>query len=295
MMRQSWLVSGLLIALAIFIGYGSFFNVNQNEQALVLQFGKVQPPVRGPGLNFKIPVIQDVEYFDRRVLDYDPPAEEVIASDQKRLVVDAYTRFRIVDPLKYYQTVTNELGVRARLGALVNGALRRVIGNVTLSAILSAQRAQIMEEILRQVNAEAKGFGIDVVDVRVRRADLPEANSQAIFARMQSERQRQAKQYRAEGAEEAQRIRAKADRDKVVLLAEAQRQSQITRGEGESDSVRIYAEAFGKDPDFFAFYRTMQAYREALGTGENTTMVLSPDSEFLKYLKDIPGKAGSGK
>lgn len=238
MMRQSWLVSGLLIALAIFIGYGSFFNVNQNEQALVLQFGKVQPPVRGPGLNFKIPVIQDVEYFDRRVLDYDPPAEEVIASDQKRLVVDAYTQFRIVDPLKYYQTVTNELGVRARLGALVNGALRRVIGNVTLSAILSAQRAQIMEEIRRQVNAEAKGFGIDVVDVRVRRADLPEANSQAIFARMQSERQRQAKQYRAEGAEEAQRIRAKADRDKVVLLAEAQRQSQITRGEGESDSVR---------------------------------------------------------
>jgi len=295
MMRSSWLVAGVLVALAVFIGYGSFFNVNQNEQALVLQFGKVQPPVREPGLNFKIPVIQDVEYFDRRVLDYDPPAEEVIASDQKRLVVDAYTRFRIVDPLKYYQTVTNELGVRARLGALVNGALRRVIGNVTLSAILSAQRAQIMEEIRRQVNAEAKGFGIDVVDVRVRRADLPEANSQAIFARMQSERQREAKQFRAEGAEEAQRIRAKADRDKVVLLAEAQRQAQITRGEGESESVRIYADAFGKDPDFFAFYRTMQAYREALGNGENTTMVLSPDSDFLKFLKEMPAKTGSGK
>jgi modulator of FtsH protease HflC len=191
--------------------------------------------------------------------------------------------------------VGNEFGVRARLGALVNGALRRVIGNVTLSAILSAQRAQIMNEIRQEVNSEAKEFGIDVVDVRIRRADLPEANSQAIFARMQSERQRQAKQFRAEGAEEAQVIRAKADRDRTVLLAEAQRQSQITRGEGDAESVKIYADAYSKDPEFYAFYRTMQAYRDALSNGDNTTLVLSPDSDFLKYLKEMPGKAGSGK
>lgn len=291
-MNRNWLgVVGVTVVLAVLLGYGAFFTVHQNEQALVMQFGRPICVIQQPGLNFKIPFVQDVDYFDRRVLDYDPPAEEVIASDQKRLVVDVYVRFRITDPLRFYQTATNELGVRNRLGALVTGSLRRVVGNVTLASILSAQRAQIMEDIRTQVNREAKEFGIDVVDVRIRHADLPEANNQAIYARMQSEREREAKQFRAEGAEEAQRVRAKADADKIVLLADAQRQSQITRGEGDLELIRIYAEAFGKDPDFFTFYRTMEAYKEALGNG-STTMVLAPDLEFLRFLNNMAGKVG---
>jgi membrane protease subunit HflC len=291
-MTRNWFgLFGFLILLAIVVGYGAMFTVHQNEQALVLQFGEPITTVETPGLHFKIPFVQNVEYFDRRVLDYDPPAEEVIAADQKRLVVDTYTRFRIVNPLRFYQTVGSELGIRNRLGALVSGSLRRVVGNVTLASILSAERAQIMEDIRKQVNTEAQAFGIDVVDVRIRHADLPEANNQAIFARMQSEREREAKEFRAQGAELAQRIRSRADREKVVILAEAQRQSQITRGEGDSDSIRIYADAFNKDPDFFAFYRTLQAYREALGNGD-TTMVLAPDSDFLRFFNDMSGKAG---
>jgi len=284
-------LAGVLIALAIVLGYSSVFIVRQTELALVLQLGEPIRVVREPGLKFKIPFLQNVEYFDRRVLDYDPPAEEVIAADQKRIVVDAYTRFKIVDPLRFYQTVGSELGVRNRLGALVNASLRRVIGNVTLASILSTERAAIMENISKQVNKEARDFGIDVVDVRIRHADLPEANNQAIYARMQSEREREAKEFRAQGAELAQRIRARADREKVVILAEAQRQAQITRGEGDAESVRIYAEAYDKDRDFFAFYRSMQAYRDALGDGD-TTMVLAPDSDFFQFFNVISGKTG---
>jgi membrane protease subunit HflC len=294
-MTRNWAgIGGLVIVLTVVFAYSACFTVHQNEQTLVLQFGEPLRVIREPGLKFKVPIFQNVVYFDRRVLDYDPPAEEVIAVDKKRLVVDAYTRFRIVDPLRFYQTVGTEAGLRDRLSAIANGVVRRVIGTVTLASILSADRAKIMESISDQVNAEAKEFGIDVVDVRIRHADLPEANNQAIYARMQSERQREAKEYRAQGAESAQRIRALADKDKVVLLAEAQRQAQITRGEGDSDSVRIYAEAFGRDPDFFAFYRSMQAYRQALGDGE-TTMVLAPDSEFLRFFNDLSGKGGPAK
>lgn len=294
MRRGSWALIGLIFILAIVLGYSSVFIVHQTEQALVLQLGEPIRVIKDPGLNFKLPFIQNVEFFDRRVLDYDPAAEEIIAADQKRLVVDAYTRFRITNPLRFYQTVGNELGIRARLGALVSGSLRRVVGNITLASILSAQRAQIMEDIRKGVNKEAQEFGIDVIDVRIRHADLPEENSQAIYARMQSERQREAKEARAQGAELAQGIRARADRDKVVILAEAQRQSQITRGGGDSESVRIYGEAFGKDPEFFGFYRTMQAYREALGNGD-TTMLLAPNSDFLRYFNDMTGRAGTGK
>jgi membrane protease subunit HflC len=277
-----------LIVLAV-VAWSALFTVTEAQQALVLQFGDPKNVIREPGLQFKLPFIQNVLYYDRRVLDYDPPAEEIIASDQKRLVVDTYTRFKIVDPLRFYQRVKTEQGVPLRLGPLVSGALRRVIGNVTLSSVLSEERAEIMLEIRDQVSVQAAGLGIDVIDVRIRHADLPEENNQAIYARMQSEREREAREFRAQGAELSQRIRSRADRERVVILAEAKRKGQVLRGEGDSESIRIYAEAFETDPEFFAFYRSMEAYREALG-GADTTMVLSPDSDFFRYFGDVAGR-----
>jgi membrane protease subunit HflC len=291
MMRNWQGIVGILVIVGAVVAWNSLFIVDQTEQALVLQFGEPKGGVRGPGLWAKIPFVQNVVYYDHRLLDYDPPAEEVIAADQKRLVVDAYTRFRITNPLLFFQSVRDEAGVRLRLGALVSASLRRVVGNVTLAAILSAQRADVMNKIRDEVNAESKGFGIDVVDVRIRRADLPEENNQAIYARMQSERQREAKQFRARGAELAQGIRAKADREKVVILAEAQKQAQITRGEGDSSAIKIYADAYSRDPDFYSFYRSLQAYRESLVGG--TTLVLSPDSPFLRFLNEPTGRGPS--
>ncbi|MGE5537596.1 MAG: protease modulator HflC [Gemmatimonas sp.] len=270
-----------IIALVIVLA-SSLFTVHQTEQALVLQLGELKRVIKEPGLKLKIPFIQNVVYMDNRVLDLDPPAEEVIASDQKRLVVDAVARYRITDPLKFFQTVGNEQGLQARLSRIVNGSLRNVIGNYTLLDVLSDRRAAIMAEIRDQVNGEVSSFGIAVIDVRLRRADLPQANSDAIFQRMRSERDREAKQARAEGAEIAQRIRARAERERTVITAEAQKTSQIVRGEGDGQSVKIYADAFGRDPQFFAFYRSMEAYRKALG-GDNTTMVLAPDSEFFRF------------
>ncbi|MGB8273729.1 MAG: protease modulator HflC [Alphaproteobacteria bacterium] len=287
-MTRTWPgLLGLLLIIAAALAWSSLFIVHQTEQVLVLQFGDPKRVLRDPGLKVKIPFVQNVVYYDRRVLDYDPPAEEIIASDQKRLVVDAYTRFKIIDPLHFYQTVRDENGVRNRLGALVSASLRRVVGNVTLASILSAERADIMLQIRDQVNVEAKSFGIEVVDVRIRRADLPEENNQAIYARMQSEREREAREFRAQGAELAQRIRSRADREKVVILAEAQKQAQITRGDGDSQSIRIYAQAYNQDPDFYAFYRSLAAYRDALESG--TTFVLSPQSEFLRFLNQPAG------
>jgi membrane protease subunit HflC len=270
------------VAVIILILASSLFTVQQTQQALVLQLGELKRVIKEPGLKLKIPLIQNVIYMDNRVLDLDPPAEEVIASDQKRLVVDAVARYRITDPLKFFQTVGNENGLQARLSRVVNGSLRNVIGNYTLLDVLSERRAAIMSEIRDQVNGEAANFGIAVIDVRLRRADLPQANSDAIFQRMRSERDREAKQARAEGAEIAQRIRARAERERTVITAEAQKTSQIVRGEGDGTSIKIYADAFGRDPQFFAFYRSMEAYRKALG-GDNTTMVLAPDSEFFRY------------
>jgi membrane protease subunit HflC len=266
--------------------------VHQTQQVLITQFGQPIRTITTPGLHAKIPFIQTVIAFDRRLLDYEGPPEEVILGDQRRLIVDSFTRFRIDDPLLFYQTVGPfEAGVRGRLNSIVSSALRRVLGSEPLMAVLSAERARIMAEIRRQVNEEARRFGIIVEDVRIRRADLPDENTQAILARMQSERERVAREARAEGAELAQRIRAAAERERTVLLAEAEARANILRGQGEQEAIRIFAEAFQRDPEFFAFWRTMQAYREGLAEG-GARLVLSPDSEFFRFLRQAPLPAG---
>ena len=284
-------IAGVLLIIAGILAMSSFFIVDQTEQALVLQLGEVRRVVREPGLQMKRPFIENVVYYDNRVLDFEPPHEEVIASDGKRLVADTYTRYRITNPLLFYQTVGSEAGVRARLSALVTGSLRRVLGSIMLNDILSNRRAAIMVQIRDDVAAEAKPFGIEVVDVRLRRADLPEENSQAIYARMQSERERVARQYRGEGAEAAQKVRAEAERERTVILAEAQRDAQRERGDGDAQAIKIYADAFGQDQEFFAFYRSLQAYREALH-GRDTSFVLTPDSSFFRFFEGWP-KAGT--
>jgi membrane protease subunit HflC len=290
--RRTLTVAAVALVIAGIFMMSSLFIVDQTQIALVLQFGQPRRVIRNPGLEVKRPFIENVIYYENRLLDLEPPPEEVIVSDQKRIVVDTYTRYRIADPLLFYQTVSTEAGVRARLAALVNGSLRRVLGNVTLSQLLSDQRAEIMRKIRDEMSAEGKAFGINVVDVRIRRADLPKENSEAIFARMQSERQQQAAQYRGEGAEAAQTVRANADRERTVILAEAQRAAQKVRGDGDAESIKIYAGAFGQDKDFFAFYRSMQAYRDALN-GRNTSFVLSPESGFFRFF-ETPGGAGGG-
>jgi len=279
---------GIAAVVLLVLGLSSTFIVQQTEQAIVLRFGNPVRVINEPGLKFRLPLAETVEKFDKRVLDSDPEAEEVIASDQKRLVVDAFARYRIVDPLRYYQTVSNERGLQARLERIINGTLRNVVGNVTLASVLSEERATIMTEIKDQVQNEAKTFGIEVIDVRIRRADLPQANSEAIYSRMKSEREREAKEFRAQGAELAQRIRARADRERTVLLADAAKQAQILRGDGDGEQVQIWAKAAGQDPEFFMFYRSMEAYRQSLAG--DTTLVLQPDSDFLRYFRDVKGK-----
>jgi membrane protease subunit HflC len=284
-------VAVLLVIVGVFT-MSSFFIVDQTEEALVLEFGQPRRVISTPGLQVKRPFIENVIFYDNRLLDFEPPPEEVIVSDQKRLVVDTYTRYRITDPLLFYQTVSSEAAVRARLNAMVNGSLRRVLGNVTLAALLSHQRSAIMAQIRDEVSAQGKSFGINVVDVRIRRADLPEENSQAIFARMKSEREQQAAQYRGEGAEAAQTVRANAERERTVLLADAQRQAQKVRGDGDAESIKVYAAAFGQDKEFFAFYRSMQAYRDALN-GRTTSFVLSPDSGFFRFFEKPDGSTAA--
>jgi membrane protease subunit HflC len=290
--RRLLIVAVVLVVAGIF-AMSALFIVDQTQLALVLQFGQPRRVIRDPGLWVKRPFLEDVILYDNRLLDFEPPPEEVIVSDQKRLVVDTYTRYRITDPLLFFQTVNSEAAVRARLNAMVSGSLRRVLGNVTLSALLSVQRPAIMHQIRDEVAAQGKSFGIDVVDVRIRRADLPEENSQAIFARMQSEREQQAAQYRAEGAEAAQTVRANAERERTVILAEAQRDAQKVRGDGDAESIRVYADAFGQDKEFFAFYRSMQAYRDAL-TGHTTSFVLTPDTGFFRFFENGGGTAEKG-
>lgn len=289
--RLLTIIAAALVVAGVF-AMSSLFIVEQTEEALVLRLGEVRDVIPSPGLKMKLPFIENVIFYDNRLLDFEPPPEEVIVSDQKRLVVDTYTRYRITNPLLFYQTVNSEAAVRARLSAMVNGSLRRVLGNVTLSALLSHQRSAIMGQIRDEVTAQGKSFGIDVVDVRIRRADLPEENSQAIFARMQSEREQQARQYRGEGAEAAQTVRANAERERTVILAEAQRDAQRVRGDGDAESIRVYAGAFGQDKEFFAFYRSMQAYRDAL-TGRSTSFVLTPDSGFFRFFQNLEGTQGS--
>ena len=289
--RLLTIIAVALVVAGIF-AMSSLFIVEQTEEALVLRLGEVRDVIPSPGLKMKLPFVENVIFYDNRLLDFEPPPEEVIVSDQKRLVVDTYTRYRITNPLLFYQTVNSEAAVRARLSAMVNGSLRRVLGNVTLSALLSHQRSAIMGQIRDEVTAQGRSFGIDVVDVRIRRADLPEENSQAIFARMQSEREQQARQYRGEGAEAAQTVRANAERERTVILAEAQRDAQRVRGDGDAESIRVYAGAFGQDKEFFAFYRSMQAYREAL-TGRSTSFVLTPDSGFFRFFQNSDGTPGN--
>ncbi len=282
----------VLIVLAIAL-FTVPFIVTQTEQAIVVQFGEPIRVVEHPGLQFKLPW-QSLIVYDRRVLDFELPSEKLLAADQKQMVVDTYTRFRIVNPLQFYQTVGTEEVARTRLGAVITDRLRRFVANFELIAVISDKRSSIMRQIRDDVNTEAKAFGIDVIDVRIRRADLPDDNSKAIYARMIAERQREAAQFRAQGAQQGQEIRANADRQRVEIIADAQKQSQILSGEGDADSIRIYAEAFGVDKDFFSFYRSLQAYKDALG-GSATTLVLSPDSEFFRYFEALPRSApGAG-
>ena len=288
MNRWTLTVTAVALVVAGIFMMSSLFIVDQTEIALVLQFGQPRRVIRHPGLEVKRPFIENVIYYENRLLDLEPPPEEVIVSDQKRVVVDTYTRYRITNPLLFYQSVNTEAGVRARLSALVNGSLRRVLGNVTLSQLLSYQRAEIMHQIRDEVSVEGKAFGINVVDVRIRRADLPKENSEAIYARMQSERHQQAAQYRGEGAEAAQTVRANAERERTVILAEAQREAQRARGEGDAQAIKTYADAYGQDKEFFAFYRSMQAYRDALN-GHTTSFVLSPDSGFFRFFENLDG------
>lgn len=278
----------IFIIIIVAIGLNGLFTMSEKQQGLVLQFGEPKRVVQDSGLNFKVPLIQNVVRYDKRILEYDLPIEEVIAVDKKRMLIDSFTRFKITDPLEFYKTVGSESNVRNRLNSNVISSLRRVVGTVTLDELLSENRSNIMIRIRDEVNNEASRFGIEIVDVRIRRADLPEANSQAIFERMISERVREAKEFRAKGSEIAQKIRAEADKEKTVILAEATRKSEILRGEGESSAISIYANAFEMDSDFYSFYRSMQAYGKVLGE-EGTTMILSPDSEFLEFFNDSKG------
>jgi len=271
-----------IVLVIAFTAFFSIFIVKEVNQAIVLQFGDPKRIILKPGLNFKIPFNQNVVFLDKRILNLDTPPEEVIASDQKRLIVDAFARFQIVDPLKFYISVGNERVARSRLSTIINSRIRGVLGTQELATLLSTDRARQMQIIQSQVNEEAKNFGINIVDVRIKRADLPPANSEAIYKRMQTEREREAKEFRAQGAEIAQKIRSTADKDVTVILAQANKKSEIMKGEGDGQRNKIFADAFGRDPQFFAFYRAMQAYEKALIGGE-TSLVLSPDSEFFKF------------
>ena len=274
-----------VIVVAGFAIYLSFFVVKEINQAIVLQFGEPKKVIVKPGLQFKIPFIQNVVFLDRRILNLDAPPEEVIASDQKRLIVDAYARFKIVEPLKFYISVGDERVARSRLSTIINSRIRSVLGKQSLATLLSEDRTKQMAIIQEGVNTEAENFGIEIIDVRIKRADLPQANSEAIYKRMQTEREREAKEFRAKGAEMAVTITSTADKEVTVLLANAKKQSEIMKGEGDGQRNKIFAEAFGKDPEFFAFYRAMQAYEKAL-IGGDTSLILSPDSDFFKFFGD---------
>jgi membrane protease subunit HflC len=287
-MSRTAIAGIVVLVLALFVTNATLFTVAQTEQVLITQFGQPIRIISDPGLHAKIPFVQTVIYFDRRLLDYSAPAEEVILSDQRRLIVDSFTRFHITDPLKYYQAVgAQEDAIRARLNSVVTSSLRRVLGNESLLAVLSSGREHIMGLIRDQVNAEMKNFGVAIEDVRIRRADLPEENTQAILNRMKSERQRIAAQARAEGAEASAKIRADADRDRTVLLAEARATADKLRGQGEEAAIKIYADAFQRDPQFFSVWRTLQAYRDGLATGQSR-IVMSTDDDFFKLLRQPP-------
>lgn len=289
MKKTTAIIAALLIVVGIAV-YGATFTVHQASQALVLQFGNPVRPVHEPGLHFKMPFVQNVEFYDRRILDLDPPAQEVLLSDQKRIIVDSFARYRIVDPLEFKKKAQTDTRFRQVFGGLLNSAVRAEVAKVKLGDMLTAKRADVMQAIANQVKALAPEFGVEVIDVRIGRTDLPDQTSQAVYNRMRSSRVAQAAELRAMGIEQKVRIQAEADRDRTVILAEAEKTAQILRGQGEGTRTNILNDAYGRDPEFFAFYRSMEAYGVALGDG--TTMVLSPDSDFFRFFDSRRGKKG---
>lgn len=282
MNRPALMAAAVALAVALMAAASSLFVVNQAEQALVLRFGAHRATIKEPGLHMKWPMIEEVVRYDLRLLSVEPPAEEIILGDQKRIVVDTYTRYRIADPLKFYQTLRNETNARNQLTQIVSSGLRQAMGQIMLPSLLSDERTRLMAAIMAEVTDRAASYGIAIADVRIRRADLPEETSQSIYDRMKSERERQAKELRAQGYEWGQQIRARADRERTVILAEATRAANVLRSQGDAESSRIYNEAYGRDPKFYDFYRSLEAYRTTLADG-NTTMVLSPDSDFFRH------------
>ena len=282
----------IFIAVLIFFGYtvvsDSIFVVNQQQQALVLQFRDVVRVVQNPGLNFKVPIFQNVTFFDKRVLPLEAPEQEAILADQKRIIVDAFARYRITDPLKYFQRLNNERNANDQLGILVNSSMRQILGTLSMTDVLSSKRAKIMVDIRDEMNVKAKGsdYGVEIVDVRIRSANLPDETSQSIFARMISERKREAAEFRAKGQELSQEIKSKAERERTILLAEAQREAETNRGQGDKEALNIVSQATGKDPQFYNFYRSLQAYRDTMANKE-TSIILSPDSDFFKYFGKV--------
>ncbi len=273
-----------VVAIGLIVGSQAVFTVDETEQVLVLQFGNPVNVISKPGLKFKIPFIQNLKYIDKRILDVDPEPEELLLADQKRLVVDTFLRYKISDPLLFYKTLTTEVAARRRLQEQVNSSLRSNLGKVTLQQVLSPEREAVMLSIREEVNRDVERLGLSVTDVQVVRADLPEETSQAIYARMVSERQREAAEARAQGQELAQQIRSKAERERTVILAEAEKRAQIIRGQGDEKAIEIYANAYNKDKEFYSFTRSLEAYRKSL-KGNDTTLLLSPDSEFFDYFK----------
>lgn len=295
-MRMSTnLILGIVIVVLGLVAYGSLFTVTETQQAIVMQFGEPKRVITEPGLAWKVPLLQNVQYYEKRVLNLDPPVENILLTDQKRLIVDVFARYRISDPLRFFQAVRTEETARARLNTIINGRLRQILGNATMSAVLSQERTGILRELRDTVDRELRGFGITLVDVRIRRADLPDETRESVYNRMRSEREREAAEFRAQGFEQAQRITAAADREATVIRAEAEREADILRGQGEGLRTEILNDAYGQDPNFFNFYRTMQAYTAALDT-QSTYMVLSPNSEFFSFFDESQGSAlGEGQ
>jgi len=283
-------ITGLIILViaSAFVFLSAAFTVHQTQQALILRFGEAIRIVTEPGLHFKLPIADDAVYIDKRILDLDSESQEVIPSDQKRLVVDAYSRYKITDALKYYQSVQSSARANARLSQILNSAVRRVLGESTFEEIVRDKRPELMKRITEQVNNEAAALGMSIVDVRIRRADLPEANSQAVYMRMQTARTKEANDIRARGQEQAKIITSRSDKEAKIIIAEANKISEITRGEGDAGRNKIYAESYGQDPEFFKFYRSMVAYEESLKSGD-TRLVISPDTDFFTYFKDPLG------
>ena len=290
MKPQIKIVSLTLLAAILVVLLDSLYIVPQTRQAIVIQFGDPKRVVQEPGLYVKIPFIQRVVMYDNRLLSLDPPAQEVPLGDKKRIVVDTFSRFRIVDPLLFYQALQTEENAHSRLSDAIASSLRDVLGQHDMKTVLSPKRTEIMAQIRDEVNSKAKAFGVNVVDVRIRRADLPDETSQAVYARMRSEREREAKEFRAQGQQMNQKIRSEADRDRIKILAQAQKEAQVIRGQGDKEAARIWAEASSKDKEFYAFYRSLEAYRNSMNA-EGTSMVLSPESDFFRFLGKLPSAA----